>query len=85
MADVSNRALSLLRTIDRLAPGKYEINLVKPSNNREDWIVSINISETIREVSIPARITLTHENRLNMEDGAQLTQKGGVVNPSVLP
>jgi hypothetical protein len=85
LCDVSRNVLSLAREIDRLPPGEYVITLNKPTSKHQNWIVQIDRTETIREMNIPAKIVQTHENRLVLENGAQLTQKGGVVNPSVLP
>jgi hypothetical protein len=83
--DISEKVLSLAREIDRLPPGEYAITLNKPTSKHQNWIVQIDRTETIREMNIPARIIQTRENRLALENGSQLTQKGGVVNPSVLP
>jgi len=40
-ADVSRRALSIARMIDRLGPGSYTINLRRPENSSERWTIEI--------------------------------------------
>lgn len=39
--DVSRRALSIARMIDRLGPGNYTIHLKRPENGSERWTVEI--------------------------------------------
>lgn len=39
--DVSRRALSIARMIDRLGPGSYTINLKRPENASERWTIEI--------------------------------------------
>lgn len=39
--DVSRRALSIARMIDRLGPGLYTIHLKRPENNSERWTIEI--------------------------------------------
>ena len=50
--DVSRRALSLARMVERLAPGKYNIALIKPTSKHERWAVEISQSVTIQKKEI---------------------------------
>lgn len=50
--DVSRRALSLARMLDRLEPGKYNIALIKPTSKNERWAVEISQSVTIQKKEI---------------------------------
>lgn len=46
-ADVSRRALSIARMIDRLGPGNYTIHLRRPDNTSERWTIEIQQPVTI--------------------------------------
>ena len=50
--DVSRRALSLARMVERLEPGKYTIALIKPAGKHERWAVEISQSVTIQKKEI---------------------------------
>ncbi len=52
--DVSTRALSIGRTIDRLCrlPGTYAITVTVPANRRSPWLVQFHRLETIRQLKI---------------------------------
>ena len=50
--DVSRRALSLARMVERLDPGKYTISLIKPTGKHERWAVEISQSVTIQKKEI---------------------------------
>jgi len=45
--DVSRKALSIARIIDRLPPGNYTIHLKRPENNAERWTVEVSQPVTI--------------------------------------
>lgn len=45
--DVSRRALSIARTIDRLPPGEYNLSLVKPGVKAADWQIEIVRTERL--------------------------------------
>ena len=47
--DVSRRALSFARMVERLDPGKYTIALIKPTSKHERWAVEISQSVTIQK------------------------------------
>jgi hypothetical protein len=50
--DVSRRALSLARMVERLEPGKYQITLIKPASKHDRWAVEISQSVTIQKKDI---------------------------------
>jgi hypothetical protein len=52
--NVSPRALSIGRTIDRLCrlPGTYAITVTVPSNRHAPWLVQIHRLEAIRRLEI---------------------------------
>ena len=47
--DVSRRALSIARMIDRLEPGKYTVLLIKPEGESDRWIVEIAQPVTLQK------------------------------------
>lgn len=57
--DLSSRALSLAREIDRLPPGDYSVRLVKPDPGGLSWHAEIIRVETIREMELPVRVVAT--------------------------
>lgn len=56
--DVSRRALSLARILDRLDPGKFTISLIKPAGKHERWVIEISQSVTIqrKELAEPSGV-----------------------------
>lgn len=52
VTDLSQRVVSLARRIDRLPPGRYVIELVKPDLKAEAWQASVTRSETIYNLLI---------------------------------
>lgn len=56
--DVSARALSIARMIDRLGPGKYEISLIMPKSKTERW--TIEITQRILGQPVTIRKELGH-------------------------
>jgi hypothetical protein len=53
VTDLSARAVSLARVIDRLPPGGcYVITLSKPGVKGLEWAVAISRTETIQEIFI---------------------------------
>jgi hypothetical protein len=46
--DLSQRALSLARAIDRLPPGEYSIILIKHGLETKDWFAEINRCEVVQ-------------------------------------
>lgn len=52
---VSRRALSVARMIDRLAPGKYTVLLIKPEGESDRWIVEIAQPVTIQKKELEAQ------------------------------
>lgn len=50
--DISQRALSIARMIDRLEPGIYNIELVRPVSKTERWTVTVSQSVTVRRMSL---------------------------------
>ncbi len=52
--NVSPRALSIGRTIDRLCrlPGTYTVTVTVPSSRRAPWLVQIHRLEAIRRLEI---------------------------------
>lgn len=53
-ANVSARALSIGRTIDRLCrlPGTYAITVTVPVNRRAPWLVQYHRLETMRRLKV---------------------------------
>lgn len=52
MIDVSPRALSIARMIDRLQAGTFIIELIKPDSKTERWIICVKQPVTIRTMSL---------------------------------
>jgi hypothetical protein len=52
--NVSPRAMSIGRTIDRLCrlPGTYAITVTVPSNRREPWLVQLHRLDTMRRFEL---------------------------------
>lgn len=53
--DVSPRALSIARMIDRLEAGTYHIELVRPPSKTERWQVTVRQSVTLRTMNLENR------------------------------
>ena len=66
-SDVSRRALSIARMIDRLPPGSYSISLKLPEHNTERWVV-----EVVQPVTVVQRKEIFDKNAENAG-----TQNGG--------
>ena len=49
---VSQRALSLARAIDRLVPGEYYIDIIKPTLETKAWFVEIVKTETVQILNL---------------------------------
>lgn len=52
-ADTSQRARSLARLIDRLEPGVYNLEIVKPSCKTDNWSFALVQPVTIRKGTLP--------------------------------
>ena len=50
--DVSNKALSMAREVDRLPPGNYCIVVCKPSLRGQPWNLTIEKTETVRRMDL---------------------------------
>jgi hypothetical protein len=50
--DLSSRAISLARAVDRLPIGEYSITLIKPTLEAKDWYVEILRTETVQSLSL---------------------------------
>lgn len=50
--DVSARVQTLMRRIDRLPPGMYELTIVKPETRAADWRIDIVRLERIETLHI---------------------------------
>lgn len=61
--DVSRRAVSLARMLERLEPGKYNISLIKPTSGNERWMVEISQSVTIQKKELYSGEASTEEVR----------------------
>ena len=53
--DLSPRAISLARAIDRLPAGEYSIVLVKPEIEAKEWVVEINKMENLQNLVLKRR------------------------------
>jgi len=53
--DLSDRAKRLARMIDRLAPGTYNINFMKPDLDAASWRVEIERLEFIQKTDLDKR------------------------------
>jgi len=51
--DVSRRALSIARVIDRLPAGNFSIILLKPDIKTDNWRVEIRQSSTVQILDLP--------------------------------
>jgi hypothetical protein len=51
--DSSPRATSLVRAIDRLPPGEYFIQIVKPDLQAKNWIIEIIRTEVFQNLTLP--------------------------------
>lgn len=56
ITDLSARVVQLARAIDRLPPGKYEIEVEKPDVRAQDWDVKIVRTEQIQHLTLPKNI-----------------------------
>jgi len=50
--DVSNKAQSMAREVDRLPPGTYILILHKPSLRGQNWNLQIDKAETVRRMDL---------------------------------
>jgi len=50
--DVSHRAMTLARIVDRLSPGSYNIEVVKDHIESVDWKVTVTREEMVQRVSL---------------------------------
>lgn len=50
--DLSRHVVQLARTVDRLAPGTYEITITKPDLRQQDWQFEIIRTEKITSGSL---------------------------------
>jgi len=50
--DVSHRAMTLARIVDRLSPGSYNIEVVKDHIDSVDWKVTVTREEMVQRVSL---------------------------------
>ena len=50
--DVSNKALSMAREVDRLPPGTYYIMVRKPSLRGQAWQMEIDKAEKVRRMEL---------------------------------
>lgn len=52
-SDTSQRARSLARLIDRLDPGTYNLEIIKPSCKTDNWQFALVQPVTIRKGTLP--------------------------------
>lgn len=50
--DISNKARSMARSVDRLPPGDYFIRLCKPALRGQAWEMVIDKAETVRRMEL---------------------------------
>lgn len=50
--DVSYRAMTIARILDRLSPGSYSIEIVKDHIDAIDWKVTVTRQELVQRVSL---------------------------------
>ncbi len=66
--DVSRRALSVARMIDRLGPGKFNVLLIKPEGESDRWIVQIDQQVTLQKKELDAAPRIVDMNATNSAD-----------------
>lgn len=54
--DLSARAISLAREIDRLGSGAWTLIVIKPDLSSLSWHVEINRVETVRTMELPKAV-----------------------------
>ena len=69
VSDLSRKVISLARALDRLPPGEYAINLIKPRSRNQDWIASVDKVQPRRD---NARMIDTEDRSLGEVEGVKL-------------
>lgn len=57
VTDLSAKVVSVARAIDRLPPGEYVINIVKPVSKHESWDIAIDSVRHVQTMIVPQKGT----------------------------
>lgn len=69
VSDLSRKVISLARALDRLPPGEYAINLIKPKSRNQDWVASV---DKIQPRTDNTRMIVTEDHSLGEAEGVKL-------------
>ena len=53
ITDLSQKAVSVARAIDRLPPGRYMVSIIKPNSKHERWEIAIDEISTVQKMTVP--------------------------------
>lgn len=62
-ADISRQALSVARIVERLPPGEYTINIIRPERKTERWTIEVH------RIVLAQRELIDHAPEENNNDG----------------